>query len=103
MEKLVRDNVPSIIRSSGKVVHARKLEHGEQYNWLRLKLLEEADELLQASSRDEILGELVDVKEVYDTLLRELHILPQEVERKQAQKREQKGGFGEFWVLTTED
>lgn len=92
-QKLVRDKIPDIIRDNGQVPVTRVLNKIELINALRAKLVEEAKELQDATARKQIIAEVADVKEAYDALLRALHLLPQEVERAQAKKREKNGGF----------
>lgn len=62
--KLVRDNIPAIIEESGKTPNHRTLNDIEFRNALRLKLVEEANEVLDATTRDEMIRELADVCEV---------------------------------------
>ncbi|MFZ2242993.1 MAG: nucleoside triphosphate pyrophosphohydrolase [Gordonia amarae] len=64
MGKLVRDKIPQIIRDSGKTPRVRVLETVDYEAALHDKLLEEADELREAASPQECLGEAADVLEV---------------------------------------
>lgn len=100
MEKLVRDKVPQIMRAQGAEPAVRVLEVSERIHYLRAKLVEESTELLRAFGRKETFEELADIKEVYDALLAELHFCPQEIEHKQKQKLQSKGGFGQFYAVT---
>lgn len=45
-QKLVRDKIPEIINSEGKVVVTRKLNREEKIHYLYKKLLEEVNEYL---------------------------------------------------------
>src|SRR3989338_6895385 len=58
--KLVRDNVPEIMRAEGEVPETRVLDDDEYKKLVRLKLLEEAGETRVATG-DELTKELGDV------------------------------------------
>ena len=51
--KLVRDRIPQIIEASGKVAIARVLEPSEHLGEIKAKMLEEAQELQEATSPNE--------------------------------------------------
>ncbi len=95
--KLVRDNIPDLISKAGEKPVVRHLIGLELMRGLRAKLVEEAQELAaierEPRVRSRIIEELVDVKEVYDALLRTYHLSPQEIARFQDKKRKEKGGF----------
>lgn len=96
-QKLVRDRIPEIISKDGGKPVTRHLIGLELMHSLRAKLVEEAQELAaierEPRVRSRIIEELVDVKEVYDTLLRVYHLSPQEIARAQDKKRKARGGF----------
>lgn len=62
--KLVRDNIPDIIKSTGETAHIRTLGDSEYVTELERKFQEEVDEYLE--SRD--ITELADVLEVIEAL-----------------------------------
>lgn len=62
--KLVRDNIPDIIRESGETPVIRTLEDEEFRECLGCKLREEVEEFLEESSLDE----LSDILEVLEAL-----------------------------------
>ncbi|MCM1286043.1 MAG: nucleoside triphosphate pyrophosphohydrolase [Acetobacter sp.] len=62
--KLVRDNIPDIIKSTGETAHIRMLNDDEYIPELEKKLQEEVNEYLE--SRD--ITELADVLEVIEAL-----------------------------------
>lgn len=64
INKLVRDNIPNIIENNGEEVITRILGDDEYKKELYKKLLEEANEVINAKSSDETLEELADVLEV---------------------------------------
>lgn len=62
--KLVRDNIPEIIAKSGKKVTFRALKDAELKKALHRKLIEEAEELINAKTAEEAIEELADICEV---------------------------------------
>lgn len=59
-DKLVRDNIPSIIHEQGKTVQVRSLNTEEFKEYLKKKFYEEATEFFESES----LEELADIVEV---------------------------------------
>lgn len=101
-EKLVRDRIPEIIRADGGPGEFRQASKDEMIDLLRRKLVEEAQELLTADN-DSRLGELADVTEVLDELMKYLAIRRFEVLGIAECKRNERGGFAERWILITPD
>ena len=100
--KLVRDNIPSIIESEGKQATYKVLNEKDAKICLRLKLTEEIQELLaavDASNIDSIIEEAADVMEVLDALLNAYGIDADTVALVQKYKREKKGGFDKMIFL----
>lgn len=95
VEKLIRDRVPIILREKGIVVHARAMEQEEFIQKLKDKLLEEAEEVRQSQTPEELLEELADLLEVIQTLSSATGLTMYEMERKRIEKRQVKGGFDE--------
>ena len=62
--KLVRDNIPNKIEANGEVAVTRVLTDAEYQYELSKKLLEEANEVINATTSKAILEELADVLEV---------------------------------------
>ncbi len=62
--KLVRDNIPEIIRNSGETAHISFLDDASYLKELRKKLLEETNEFLES----EEIVELADILEVIEAL-----------------------------------
>lgn len=93
--KLVRDKIPEIIKSSGKQFKIRislKEEHAEL---LEKKLEEEVNEYIE----DKNLEELADIMEVLFGLANNLGYSEEELLNKRAKKREERGGFDKGIVL----
>jgi predicted house-cleaning noncanonical NTP pyrophosphatase (MazG superfamily) len=97
-EKLVRDKVPENVAAAGEIVHVASLGKEETLAALRIKLVEEAFEVRDAS-REELVGELADVLEVIDALTTAAGLKPAEVNRIRLQKAAKRGGFQDGIVL----
>lgn len=91
--KLVRDNIPTIIENNGEQAFTEILNDVDYEKELLKKLEEETKEVVGASSKVELLEELADVYEVLKSLA-ELHSLTTEdIERVALEKRNKRGGF----------
>ncbi|WP_341750290.1 hypothetical protein [Candidatus Tisiphia endosymbiont of Sialis lutaria] len=62
IDKLIRDLVPGIIRSRGVSVFERSMKEDEYIQRLKDKLLEEAQEVIDAKTPDEVSEELPEIK-----------------------------------------
>ena len=65
--KLIRDNIPEIIKASGKERDVSILNDEEYILKLKDKIVEEAHEVVSARE-DEIIGELADVLEIIEAI-----------------------------------
>ena len=95
--KLVRDNIPDIIRKNGELPNTRVMADDEYRRELLYKLIEEAEEVRQAgydASDVEFMTELADVREVYEALLETFNIDTTLLDEIQTKRREERGGFG---------
>lgn len=93
VEKLIRDKIPAFLESKGIAVHAKAMEDQEFISKLKDKLLEEVQEVLEASGSDELCEELADVLEVIHALSKANGLTMQQIEKIRLKKREIKGGF----------
>ncbi len=97
--KLVRDNIPTIIRENGEVPNVRTMDTDEYRRELLYKLIEEAEEVRQAGydteNQEELIKKLADVAEVFDAILVEFGISREELARIQESRRAKRGGFTE--------
>ena len=91
--KLWRDKTPSMLEVTGSIIHRKHLDDAAYDQQLRIKLLEEADEVLKAKDQKALIEELADVFEVIDALCLLHNISRERVFAAQAAKREHKGGF----------
>ena len=93
--KLVRDK--TIERMNAKNMHCHfHIANEEKYlAGLKEKLIEEALEVKDAKNRTELIDEMVDVLEVLHALCKASNISLEEVEKKQHETRNLRGGFTE--------
>lgn len=91
--KLVRDNIPELVKKDGGMVKKKILGHKAYVEELKKKLLEEGRELFLAKADLDILSELADVQEVIDALLSALGLSGFELKKLQAKKRKKAGAF----------
>jgi len=90
--KLIRDNLPKIITTSGNGEKTRILGKSEFEKELKKKLVEEAKELEKAPRKD-ALNELADVLELTKSIASYYKISFSKVEKFQEEKRAKRGGF----------
>ncbi|MFK5883462.1 MAG: nucleoside triphosphate pyrophosphohydrolase [Candidatus Izemoplasma sp.] len=91
--KLVRDNIPYIIKKEGKIANIRILDDAEYLTEVKHKLVEEAKELLETKSKEQCINELADVYEVLDQILMTNKIDIQDIEKARIIKNRAKGAF----------
>lgn len=100
-DKLWRDRLPDIMREDhGSIIHIKPLDDVEYNQQLRLKLQEEAEEVVTAQSRKDLIEELADACEVIDALCALHGISKEELEAAQRNKRDVRGGFYERMFVT---
>lgn len=98
-DKLVRDNIPEIIKAAGKKC-IYKIVEGEEYNsYLKRKLLEEVNEFLNASTIEEHHEEMVDIIGILVNLCRVYNLDPRKLFALDIKKRLEKGDFLKGFVL----
>lgn len=93
--KLVRDLIPQIIESDGKVCEYEIATKEQHKGLLEEKLKEEVNEYLE----DKNLEELADVMEVLFALAENLGYSEEDLINKRKEKAEKRGGFKEGIVL----
>lgn len=94
-EKLVRDHVPDLIRSTGGRPDVRVANDGEYAMLLRAKLYEEVGEFIGSGEA----AELVDILEVVYALVSAQGLEHNDLERLRAAKAARVGGFEQRYVL----
>jgi predicted house-cleaning noncanonical NTP pyrophosphatase (MazG superfamily) len=97
--KIVRDKVPSNISAGGEEAVEAVLRKADVLHGLSAKMVEELEELLKATTRDERIGELADVLEVVRGIAHDIDVnWPDLVERADSKQR-RAGGFQARKVL----
>jgi predicted house-cleaning noncanonical NTP pyrophosphatase (MazG superfamily) len=99
--KLVRDNIWRWHEEDGHTVNGEVLKGAELQRALCDKLHEEADEVNGALSKDEMIEEIADVRQILDDLCREEGITEAEVQAAKDKKADKKGGFGGGYYIET--
>ena len=94
INKLVRDKVPQLVKKNGQIAKIRVLAPKEFEKELKKKLLEEAQEVVNAS-RKEIIDELADVLEVVEELANYYQLSFSEIKKHQRKKRDERGRFSQ--------
>ena len=98
--KLWRDKAPDMMRSQGSIIHVINLTDKEYEEQLKIKLLEEAQEVCDAYERESIIEEMADLTEVIDALCALHRISLDELDAVQMKKRQERGGFYERAFVT---
>lgn len=102
--KLVRDKIPEIIKSSGKEFRTKQLNEAEYIKELRTKLNEEISEYLEAATDAQALEELADVLEIIHSLAVVHGSNFEAVEDIRKAKHIKRGGFQEkIFLIDVED
>lgn len=99
--KLVRDNIPNIIKENGEEPIYHTLNDEEYWNTLLKKDTEELEEVKEAESKDEILKELGDKLELIKAMAEYLGFTLEDVIKQADKKRQTNGGFQKRLFLET--
>lgn len=91
--KLVRDNIPSIIEDNNEIAITRILDDEEYRSELYKKLNEECMEVISSKTKTETLEELADVFEVLKSIAELNDKSIEDVIETAKQKRLKRGGF----------
>lgn len=97
--KLVRDEIPTIIKQAGGLARLRTLSKQDARILLARKLLEEAFEVWGARHGEGIGGELADVIEVVDALREQYGLPAEDLDAIRRKKRQSRGGFEKLVYL----
>ena len=98
--KLVRDNIPEIIKESGQHCEYIILNEDDLKKAIKNKIFEELDELINAKSREEKIEEIADLLEILEEFCNIENISYEEVLTKKEEKKNKKGSFKERKFLT---
>lgn len=98
MAKLVRDNIPNIIRSKGENPKVHQAPESDRVRLLLDKLEEEVGELRAAKGTDEAYEEMADVLEVVAALYATFEA--SRLGQIRTAKLQERGGFERLFVLS---
>jgi predicted house-cleaning noncanonical NTP pyrophosphatase (MazG superfamily) len=94
--KLVRDNIPAIIKEQGKKPITKRIKNEKEFEeHLGKKLIEESQEYFESKQ----LEELLDVMEVLYSILNHKGIDLSDFEKRRLLKKKERGGFDERILL----
>ena len=91
--KLVRDKMVQRSEATGSIVHWKKLDDKEFEQALRIKCMEEAEEIFSAQSKDGLIEELADMLEIINAFCDMYQVTLKDVVAIQEQKYQERGGF----------
>jgi predicted house-cleaning noncanonical NTP pyrophosphatase (MazG superfamily) len=92
-KKLVRDKIPEITRSTGMECEIRILDDDEVIEQLKIKAVEESQELIEAEGLPDTKKEMSDVLQIIVSLAQRLGIPMDEIEALRAEREAKRGGF----------
>lgn len=98
--KLVRDRIPENIAARGENVEFLQLEGEALIAELKRKVIEEAFEVADSKTSQQLVEEIADLREVLDALMSKLGIQEDEVNQKRRQKANSHGVFEKALMLT---
>ncbi len=93
--KLVRDRIPEIIKQIERQdVPVRQLSKDSEFlEYLLKKIIEEAEELSEATTDSNLKEEIADVYEIIDAIIELKKLSTTEINSIQDEKRQKRGGF----------
>jgi predicted house-cleaning noncanonical NTP pyrophosphatase (MazG superfamily) len=91
--KLWRDKAVEKMEKHGSIMHWRRLDDAQYSQQLLLKLVEEAQEVVEAQSGHDLVEELADVLDVVDALCVLHGITSEQIAQAQATRYQERGGF----------
>ena len=92
-QKLVRDNIPDIIRNNAEEPITRILNDEEYWHYLCTKVMEELKEVEEAETLEETKKEIADLYEVLLAMIKAKNLTMQDIEETATLKRTKNGGF----------
>ncbi|AOY14496.1 phosphoribosyl-ATP pyrophosphohydrolase [Bacillus sp. ABP14] len=91
--KLIRNNIPQIIKANGKTPTTRILPEDEYIKEICKKTQEELIEYLEATTKEHKLEELSDLLELINALTEYEGTTLEEIDKIRRKKAEERGGF----------
>jgi len=101
--KLIRDKILEIIKGAGEKPYSRVLDKKEYLKELKKKVVEEAKELTETTTKKEIINEVVDIQELVDRIITEINFTKTQIKKQQKIKNKKRGGFKKrLFLIKTE-
>ena len=98
--KIVRDKIPDIIARNNGKCKTKVIDDANAINYLRLKICEEAKELIEVINIEEkAIGELADILECIYAIASKMSIPMDRIEFARSNKLEDRGGFDKNIIL----
>lgn len=91
--KLIRDNIPEIIKKNGAIPKISELSDEQFKTALKEKLAEEAKELVEVKTKEEILNELSDVMQLIESIALNNNLSVSDIEKQKEKKKRERGAF----------
>lgn len=91
--KLWRDKLVNLMNQNQSKIHYKELDDQEFIEQLKIKLLEEAQEVCYANTKENLIEELADVLEVISAFCTVKNITFQEIINIKNKKHNERGGF----------
>lgn len=103
--KLIRNKIPQIIKSNGKIPTTRILPKDEYIKELCKKTQEELTEYIEAKTKPDKLEELSDLLELINPLFKHEGTTIEEINNIRKKKAEERGGFSDrvFLIEVTDN
>lgn len=99
--KLVRDKMVERSEATGSIVHWQKLNDTDFEQALRIKCMEEAEEIFSAGTKQDLLEELADMLEIMNAFCDIYEVTLQDVVAIQKEKYQERGGFKDHIFIST--
>lgn len=101
--KLIRDRIMEIIEETEERPYWRVLNKKEYLREIKKKISEEANELIAARNKKEIINEIIDIQELVDVLVSQLGLKKSAIKKQQKMKNKKRGGFKKrLFLIKTE-
>jgi predicted house-cleaning noncanonical NTP pyrophosphatase (MazG superfamily) len=102
--KLIRDNVPDMIRAKRENCEVRQITDVQEFQQeLFKKIKEEAAALAMCRTKEEFLAEYADLMLVLDTIVKQLDITSEEIMEVRKYNLLKKGGYRHQYYLSWSD
>lgn len=94
VDKLIRDKLPDIVKTEEETsLDCRVLNDIDYQNALKNKLIEESFEVRSADTREDMIDELADVMEVFQSIADSFSLSFEEIVQRQNARKMERGGF----------